>query len=314
MKKLLVFLAIFTSLNIYSKSLENIAVVDFSSRGVKIDSASTISDLVRSEISKSGSFRVLERTNMDKVLSEYEFQSSGITNTENAVKAGKILNVKMLVYGSLSKLGNAYFISVTIVDIETGRIAYSENEKFYKIEDSDIAVKRIVQRITKQKVKGAEKIYSTPITGNEGLDEVLNKLKRKYIDVKSKRYRREVIDYLYVYDEIAEKYYAFVLYKVIDIPTKEVKIKAASNYLPGITFSPPYTTMAAKKAYNSGKEFAVQARVFNAPKGDPRIMEYRVYQKNGKPIAIEIFIIARNADWTPKKPKSLKYKISEIEK
>lgn len=308
MKKLIVIFFILTIiLSVNAESRDTIAVLDFDARNVTKDSAAVITDLIRSELNKKGSFKILERSNMDKILSEHELQSTGITDTDNAVKAGKILNVEFLLYGSFSKLGNAYIISATVVDVESAAIVFSDSEKFYRIEESDIAVRNIVSKISGQKENKKEEQYSVPITGKKDLDIILNSLRKKYLIVNSKRYKHELIDYLYAYDDIIEDYYAFVLYKVIDIPTKKVKIKAASNYLPGITFSPPYTTKAAQKAFKAGKPFALQAKVFTAPEGDPRRMEYRVYQKNGKPVAIEIFVVTRNSDWTPKKAKSLKY-------
>jgi hypothetical protein len=45
---------------------------------------------------------------MEKILAESSFQQTGCTSSECAVQIGKILNVKHMIVGSLSKLMDTY--------------------------------------------------------------------------------------------------------------------------------------------------------------------------------------------------------------
>lgn len=54
---------------------------------------------------------------------------SGCTTQECAVKMGKMLNVQKMIIGNLTKLADVYFITASIIDIETGEIAFSERIK-----------------------------------------------------------------------------------------------------------------------------------------------------------------------------------------
>lgn len=291
----------------FAAKKDAIAVTDFVPRNTGSDSASTVSDLFRSELVKTGKYDVLDRGNMDKIIKEYELQASGITNVDDAVKLGNVLNVAQMTYGTFSKMDGAYFISVQVVNIETGKILYSENEKFYKLNESDIAVRRIVQKITDQKIKGADEKYSVPVSGKQKVDDVLNGMIKKWGTPSDKRTKIEILGNFYEYDDILEDYYIFLLVRSFDIPTKKYEYRIVSNNLITIMMKQESAVEKSKKAFDEGKEFIDIMTVFSAPEGDPRKVEYRLYQKNGKPSAVEIYFVGRNADWTGKKPKKFRW-------
>jgi curli biogenesis system outer membrane secretion channel CsgG len=103
----------------------NIAVAEFTGKNVSQADASIVSDFLRTELVNTGAFNVMDRNNMDTILAEQKFQASGCTEQECAVKIGKILNVREMIVGSLSKLLDTYYITVNVVDVETGKIITS---------------------------------------------------------------------------------------------------------------------------------------------------------------------------------------------
>lgn len=100
----------------------NLAILDFS--GLLIDSkvAETISYSFRNRISNYPYISVVERDEMNKILNEQGLQNSGVTTLEKAAEIGKILNVKKLIMGKLSKLGSTLITTIKVVDVETARI------------------------------------------------------------------------------------------------------------------------------------------------------------------------------------------------
>ena len=104
----------------------NIAVAEFEARNVSSMDAATVSDFIRTELVRSRLFKVLDRNNMAMVLEEQQFQLSGCTTQECAVQMGKLLNVKCVVIGNMTKLADSYYITASVIDIESGEIAYSE--------------------------------------------------------------------------------------------------------------------------------------------------------------------------------------------
>jgi len=107
----------------------NIAVQELAPQGVSASDAAVISDILRSELVRTGAFKVLERTNMEKLLAEHSFQQTGCTTEECAIKLGKMLNVQRMIVGSAGKLLSAYIVSVRVVNVQTGEIMYSDEAR-----------------------------------------------------------------------------------------------------------------------------------------------------------------------------------------
>ncbi|MFH0947907.1 MAG: PorV/PorQ family protein [Elusimicrobiota bacterium] len=126
----------------------NLAVADFVAKNVSQSDASIVADFVRTELVNIGVYKVIEKASMDKILAEASFQQTGCTEYECAVQIGKILNVKQMVVGSLSKLMDTYFITVNLVDVETGEILNSENIKAHSAEGLIESCNALAKKLT----------------------------------------------------------------------------------------------------------------------------------------------------------------------
>ncbi len=62
----------------------------------------SVTDMLINEIVKDGTFKVIERAQLQKVLSEQELSLSGAIDTADAAKIGKILGVSGVVVGSVT--------------------------------------------------------------------------------------------------------------------------------------------------------------------------------------------------------------------
>lgn len=112
-----------------------IAVSNLEAQNVSSGDAAQVSEMVRDGLVKNKGYRVLERSNMDKVLAEQSFQQAGCTSTECAVKLGKMLNVKRMVVGSFGKLMDRYRVTLRVVEVETGVVVDSESIKAANIDE-----------------------------------------------------------------------------------------------------------------------------------------------------------------------------------
>jgi curli biogenesis system outer membrane secretion channel CsgG len=82
-----------------------------------------ITDIFTNQIQANGKYRVMERSQMNKILSEQGFQNSGACNsTECAVEIGRLLSIDKMFIGSIGKLGKTWVVSIRITDIKTGEI------------------------------------------------------------------------------------------------------------------------------------------------------------------------------------------------
>jgi curli biogenesis system outer membrane secretion channel CsgG len=103
-------------------------VVELNGYGVSQMDALSMSNRLTTEIFRTGQFTVLEREKMSEILFEQGFQQSGCTSSECLVEAGRLLNVQMIVGGSVSKIGNIFTVELRLIDVETGKIIDVANE------------------------------------------------------------------------------------------------------------------------------------------------------------------------------------------
>jgi TolB-like protein len=103
-----------------------IAVAEFASNDTSASDAATVSDNIRNELGKTNKFNVTERNRMNVLLNGNNFQAAGCNDESCAPKMGKILKVNKVVIGTLSKSQESMFVAVNVVDVETGKIEFSE--------------------------------------------------------------------------------------------------------------------------------------------------------------------------------------------
>jgi TolB-like protein len=114
-----------------------VAVLDIVSRippdvmQTGVDTA-VFSESLLTELVKTGQVTVLEREGLVRILSEQKLQLSGLTE-EDATRVGKLAGAETVIYGSLSKLEGLYILTVKAVDVSTGTVQASDQEKAYTL-------------------------------------------------------------------------------------------------------------------------------------------------------------------------------------
>jgi curli biogenesis system outer membrane secretion channel CsgG len=83
-----------------------------------------ISDMFATRLMGVG-FSIVERTQLERILSEQKLSASGLLSQSDINKIGKLMNVDMLVMGNLDKNSfNTLYQTATVkfIDIETGEV------------------------------------------------------------------------------------------------------------------------------------------------------------------------------------------------
>lgn len=105
------------------------AVLEFEAvRSVSSTDVEGISEMFMTYFRPNG-YTMVERAQIDKVLSEQNIQKSKITQ-KNMIRLGEILNVSKIVIGKISKLGGEYQVDVRVVDVESGHDIAFEGASF----------------------------------------------------------------------------------------------------------------------------------------------------------------------------------------
>src|ERR1017187_1060080 len=98
------------------KRRPRIAIVDFDYATVQTASAAVfgtnvevgkgIADLLVTNLVKDGSFSIIERKQLDRIMTEQNFSNSNRADPTSAAKIGKLLGVDAILVGSITEFGN----------------------------------------------------------------------------------------------------------------------------------------------------------------------------------------------------------------
>jgi Ca2+-binding EF-hand superfamily protein/PBP1b-binding outer membrane lipoprotein LpoB len=110
---------------------KKLAVVGINSgtKNVDDETASGVMVFIENAFVNVGKVRVVDRQNIAKIVSEYEFQQSDLTDESTAVEIGKLSGADIIVIGSISYVGKLYYLNIKLISVETGEIIGSSIDK-----------------------------------------------------------------------------------------------------------------------------------------------------------------------------------------
>jgi TolB-like protein len=134
MKKLVfcLFLVFTAGIAFGQANVPAIVVSTFTTRGqaVTADDAESITELFIAELAKQGGVRVVDRTSLDRVITEMRFQTSDWSNSQKTAQLGAALNAEFLVRGQVNQLGQQVSFALTALDIKTLEVVSSSTQNF----------------------------------------------------------------------------------------------------------------------------------------------------------------------------------------
>lgn len=81
-----------------------------------------VTDALTEAMSFTGKIKIIERANLEIILKEQKFQSTGYVNQKTAKDIGMIAGVDFVCFGDLKDLENSIIVKARIVDVETGEL------------------------------------------------------------------------------------------------------------------------------------------------------------------------------------------------
>lgn len=134
---LIAFHGIEVSVDTASKRVPTIAVMPFDGKLLAPEESQVLSEALTTELQSKRTMRVVERSQVEKILAEQGFQRSGACDgSECAVEVGKIAGLDRMIVGSVGKLGGTWSMAVRMVDVQTGEILSSARDtREGKVED-----------------------------------------------------------------------------------------------------------------------------------------------------------------------------------
>lgn len=99
---------------------EPVAIMAFDAVGASAAEVSATTDRLQDLLLRTNRFQLVDRARIDDVLKEQAFQQTGCTSTECAVQVGKVLGVRKLVTGKITKLDETHWVvSAALIDVES---------------------------------------------------------------------------------------------------------------------------------------------------------------------------------------------------
>jgi len=132
-----------------ASSRRTIAVADLVPQGVSAADAAMVSEMLRSDLIRTGAFSVVEKQNMDKILAEQMVQQYGCTTESCAVRLGRLLNVRLMLVGSFGRLLGSYLVNVRVIDVETAESVYGKTSPAVNLDEVQEAVESVVAEIAR---------------------------------------------------------------------------------------------------------------------------------------------------------------------
>ena len=104
--------------------------------------------VLEAELTRSGRFTLVERSRVQEVLEEVNFQQAGVTVPEKASELGSHLNVEKLFFSEVLRVGTTYKLVVKVVDVATAQVIKVEEENLGpRQEQIQAAVRRLARRL-----------------------------------------------------------------------------------------------------------------------------------------------------------------------
>ena len=110
-----------------------IAILDLEANGVSNTEAKGLSEKIRTRISwlintelysnSAGiiEYVVVERSQMDKILDQFEIQSAVCTDVSCAIEFGKMFQADRIIIGSVNVIGKTFNVTARMIDVETAK-------------------------------------------------------------------------------------------------------------------------------------------------------------------------------------------------
>ncbi|OGR44966.1 MAG: hypothetical protein A2X35_06105 [Elusimicrobia bacterium GWA2_61_42] len=83
-------------------------------------------EILTNRLVETKTFKMIERARLEEVMQEQRLGLSGAVESATAAKVGKLTGARLVILGSVSRLGANYHLSTEMVDSETGEIMASD--------------------------------------------------------------------------------------------------------------------------------------------------------------------------------------------
>lgn len=131
-----------------TKGKPTIVVIPFDAKNIEQTEVEVLLDTFTNKIADSGKFKVVDRSKVDEIKKQHEFQNSDWSSDEKVAKLGNALNANMVVVGKLMPFQKKINASFRILDVNTMEIVSTADGVFDDILVFFNKIPEIVKKLT----------------------------------------------------------------------------------------------------------------------------------------------------------------------
>lgn len=116
--------------SVYSDDSPSTAALNqITGSGMEEGEAIALTNALRGELTRTGKFDMMERSQIAEILTEQGFQLSGACADDAClVEMGQLLAVRYMFMGHVGRVGETYSVSVRQIDVKNGRVVKDVTE------------------------------------------------------------------------------------------------------------------------------------------------------------------------------------------
>ena len=178
-KKWKIFLVLYSMLIaniVYSAEIDTLTITPFKVIGDSENSdifSHGLPEAIAHDLSSIQNLTIIERLRLSTVLQELSLAQTGLITEKNAPRVGEMLGAKILIVGTVQKLGNNVRVIARAVNTTSGNIIFSVNvdkkivafKDVFKLEDT--LAQKIVLRLGLTLTKKNLTEFEIPVTSSE---------------------------------------------------------------------------------------------------------------------------------------------------
>ena len=131
-----------------TKGKPTIVVIPFDAKNIEQNDANVLFEVFTNEIAGTGKFKVVDRTKVDFIKKQHEFQNSDWSNDEKVAKLGNALNANIVVTGQLMPFKDKIVVSFRMLDVNTMEIVTSATARVSDTSEFFDKIPDIVKKLT----------------------------------------------------------------------------------------------------------------------------------------------------------------------
>ena len=136
----------------------SVAIMDFESQAPGNPELGTqLSDILTARLSIYDQFQLVERKKLEDLLKEHQLNLTGMVDTPDAIKAGKLIGAKILIFGRAFAVDRDLYILAKIVGTETSQVKGTLAKGSLESSLSDI-IDQLTTNLTEGLVKWAPEL------------------------------------------------------------------------------------------------------------------------------------------------------------